>query len=270
MFALIVENSKQERLRLTNNEAQYQLVSVDGTNPPNAQINSYTVSGMDGTRVSSTRLNERNIVLTIKINGDVESNRLFLYNFFNTKEWCKLYLKTSQRDVYIEGYVETATVNMFSENETMQVSIICNDPYFKALDEMVAIISVWVSNFSFPFAIDRGGIPFSYFNVTEDTRVFNESDSTTGAILEVDFFGVANQIVINNKTTLEQMTVNYAFLAGDKLVIDTHKGRKKVLLQRTGQEINLIGKLAVGSKFISISKGWNMFNYTIEIGRAHV
>lgn len=81
MYVLRVQNTRGEMLTLTQNEPRYQIVEIDGLNPPKANINSSTVAGMDGTQFISSKLEDRNIVITIKINGDVESNRQYLYKF---------------------------------------------------------------------------------------------------------------------------------------------------------------------------------------------
>ena len=100
MFTLKIENIKNNILELTQNENKYQVLSVKGLNPPNAQINRSTVAGLDGSKFNSSKLEERNIVITLKLNGEIETNRIDLYKFFNTKQWCKIYYKNESRDVY--------------------------------------------------------------------------------------------------------------------------------------------------------------------------
>ena len=99
MYILKVENITNNVLTLTQRESDFQVLQIDGLNPPNAQINRSTVAGLDGSKFNSSKLNERNIVITIKLNGDIEKNRLYLYSFFNTKRWCKIYYKNESLDV---------------------------------------------------------------------------------------------------------------------------------------------------------------------------
>lgn len=154
MFTCKIENEAHNILELTQNESNYQVINISGLNPPNAQINRTPVAGMDGTNFNSSKLEERNIVITLKINGDIEQNRIKLYSYFNTKQWCRLYYKNELRDVYIEGYVETVEVDHFVIDQTMQISIVCPKPYFRALDEIITDVSKILKMFEFPFAID--------------------------------------------------------------------------------------------------------------------
>lgn len=154
MFTLKIENIKNNILELTQNESDFQIVNISGLNPSNAQINRSTVAGLDGSRFNSSKLEERNIVITLKLNGDIAQNRIRLYSYFNTKQWCKLYYQNELRNVYIEGWVETVEVDLFTNSETMQISIVCPNPYFKALDEIITDVSKVIEMFTFPFAID--------------------------------------------------------------------------------------------------------------------
>ena len=76
MFKCEIENINHEILTLTQNESEYQVMSITGLNPPNAQINRSTVAGMDGTKFNSSKLNERAITIILKLNGDVEKTRI--------------------------------------------------------------------------------------------------------------------------------------------------------------------------------------------------
>lgn len=267
MFTLKIENIKHDILELTQNEGFYQVLSVTGLNPPNAQINTSKIAGMDGAKFNSSKLEERNIVITLKINGDIETNRINLYRYFNTKQWCKIYYKNESRDVYIEGYVETCESNLFVNNEQMQISIICPNPYFKGLEEIVDDISKTIAAFEFPFAIDiNNPIEFSTIDTSKITRVDNNSESETGVIIEIDVLDSCNKIQLNNISTGEIFTLKYAFLEGDKITIDTNKGSKSVSLIRNATKINLFGALVKNSTFFQLNIGDNYFSYLIDNG----
>ena len=75
MFEARIENTKGSILTLTNNESKFQLISITGLNPPKAQINVSTIAGLDGAKFNSAKLETRNVVINLKINGDVEENR---------------------------------------------------------------------------------------------------------------------------------------------------------------------------------------------------
>jgi hypothetical protein len=251
-----------------------------GTNPPHAQVNTAKVAGLDGARFNSAFLNTRNLVLYIKINGEIESNRLKLYRFFPTKERCTIYLKTEMRDVYIEGIVESNEVTPFTNKEIMQVSILCPFPYFKGVKQIVDDISKATALFEFPFAFGAKGatiasdanpntdnaIPFSSLNTQKITNVFNDSETETGVIIEIGVLHDANKIMIRNTDTGETFTLRGTFLANDKITINTNKGEKSVTLYRNGQYSNIFTWMVKGSVFFTLTVGENHFSYLVDNG----
>ena len=183
MYKAEIENAGGEVLTLTGNEPSWQILSITGLNPPNAQVNVTNIAGLDGAKFNSSKLNTRNIVIMLKLNGNVEANRQLLYRYFRTKEACKFYFKNENRDVFIAGYVETVECDLFSNGEILQASIICPYPYFKSMAEIIADISNEVAGFVFPFSINIGEpIPFSMYISNKVTNVQNNSESETGII----------------------------------------------------------------------------------------
>lgn len=267
MFTCKVENNRNNILTLTQMESMYQIVNILGLLPPSAQINTSKIAGLDGTQFNSSTLNERNIVITVKLNGDVERNRISLYRFFRVKEWCKFYYKNGTRDVYIEGYVDSIDGDIFTNKEMIQISILCPNPYFKDAEEIIDDISKVLSAFQFPFAINTSQpIPFSNIDISKITNVYNNSESETGVIIEIDVLGIVNTIQIRNTQTGKTFTLNYNFIENDKIIIDTNKGNKSVKLIRNAQTINLFTSMKKGSTFFQLDIGDNLFSYLADNG----
>lgn len=276
MYVLKVENTRGEIFTLSQNEANYQIIKIEGLNPPNATINSAGVAGMDGSQFNSSKLEDRNIVLTVKINGEVEANRLRLYRYFRTKQWCKLYYKNGSRDVYIEGYVETIECDLFEIGETMQISIICNDPYFKAMEELVTDISLVLGHFVFPFAFGGNGvisgtstddaIEFSTIEHSRITNVFNSGEGESGLIIEIVASATLKNPMIYNVETGEFFGVKVTMARGDTLIINTNKGSKGVSLTSDGTTTNLINRIERGSTWFQLDLGDNEFTYEADTG----
>lgn len=284
MFEAKIENVKGEILTLTGNEGNFQIISITGLNPPHAQINTSTIAGMDGAKFNSSKLDTRQIVITLRLNGQgeiVETNRQMLYTFFSTKEWCKFYYKNANRDVYIEAYVQTVDCNLFQNKQTMQIAILCPQPYFKNMNEIIDDISKVIAAFKFPFAFGSVGatnpsvqilsgtddaIPFSILETNRITDIYNESSVITGLIIELSFSDNVNQVKIINTETGEYMTLNYNFLANDIVTINTNKGSKSVTLLRNGITSNIFASLQAGSTFFQLALGDNYFSYTADNG----
>lgn len=283
MYVCKIENTKHDVLTLTQNESDFQVVSIDGLYPPQAQINRSNVAGMDGSKFNSSKLNERAIVITLKICGDIEANRIKLYSYFNTKQWCKFYYKNGTRDVYIEGWTETHNVPQFTNNEIAQITILCPNPYFKAVDEIIDDVSKIIEKFEFPFAFGANGatninvsdttdnaIVFSEIDTTRVTNVINDSETQTGLIINVEFLKDVKKLLIKNTGTGDEFILDRTkyggFIEGDKVVIDTNKGSKSITLIRDAQEINIFPSLKKGSVFFQLDIGDNYFSYLADDG----
>lgn len=278
MFTLKFENKNGDIITLSGAEDKYQIIGIEGLNPPNANINRSEVSGMDGSKYMSAKLEERNIVLTVRINGQVEKNRLNLYKYFQSKKYCKMYYANGSRDVYIEGYVETIECYLFTMTEEMQISIICPDPYFQDANEIVTDISQILGAFEFPFSFGAGGlesdtitddaIEFSVYVENRIVNLINEGEDDTGFIITI----VAKDTVVNpiiyNVDTKESFTLNIQMEKGDVLTINTNKGHKSVTLKNNLVTTSLINKVVRGSTWLSLSKGDNVFTYEAETGGA--
>ena len=265
MYEANIENKNGEVFILTGDEPRYQVIDITGLNPARAQINTVSTAGLDGARFNSSKLNTKNIVITIKINGNAEQNRINLYNYFRTKEWCRFYYSNDSRDVFIDGYVEGVECGLFSRKEIMQISIICPSPYFNAMSEIITDISNTLKLFVFPFSINEGEpIPFSEYTENRITRIFNDCESEIGVVIEITFGDEANAIIIKNTTTGEEFELDYAFEIGDVVTIDTNKGQKTVYLMRDGTKINMFPALKSGSVFFQLAAGINTFGYLAD------
>lgn len=267
MFVCKIENTKNNVLTLTQNESNFQVIKIIGLDPPDAQINTSKITGLPGTKFNSSTLNDREIVITIKLRGNIEKNRLLLYSFFRVGEWCKFYYKNGSRNVYIEGYCRKPKCDIFTNSEIMQVSILCPNPYFKGMDEIINDISKSLAAFEFPFAIDLPGCEISTIDTSKITNVYNDSENETGVIIEIELLNNADKIQINNTITGEIFILNYDFVKNDKIIIDTNKGKKSVKLIRSGITSNLFMAVRKKSTFFQLNIGDNFFTYIVDEGK---
>lgn len=270
MYEAKIQNVDGGVLLLTGDEPVYQVISITGLNPPKAQINTTSIVGLDGVLFNSSKLETRNIVLTVKINGNVETNRLNLYNFFRTKEWCKFYYSNDSVDVFIEAYVESVECDLFSNSEIAQISIICPYPYFKSLTEIVTDISSTLGLFVFPFSINLGEpVAFSSYDNIRSANVYNGSESETGVIIIITLSGPINSIEIRNSRNGDDFELNYSFQTNDVITINTNKGQKSVSLLRNGVITNIFPAVEKGSTFFQLAVGSNIFNYLADDGTSN-
>lgn len=265
MFTLEVENKYNQRLRLSQNESNYQILSIDGLTPPAASIHTITSANSHGSIYKAAKIEPRNIVIQIKPRGNIEENRLRLYEYFVPSDWCKIYFRNGSRNIAIEGYVENIEGNLFENNQIMQISILCPEPFFKDVDKTIIDISKEHSSFEFPFALSEDGSEFSIFEEDRFTCVVNYGEADTGMIIEIEHNGSANNNVIcptiRNYITGERLSVNAYFSGGEKIIINTNIGKKSVTKVSNGIETNIMNQFDLKSTWLQLKKGANYFTY---------
>ena len=265
MLEVTVENTYGDKLNLSNNE-DYYLINVTGLTPPAATINTGAYATKDGGRFTGSRFDNRNIVLYIKPRRNVEKTRINLYTYIRSKHYIKLYLKNGTRDVWIDGYVESVDGDLFTQSQQIQVSIICTDPYFKAMEEKIFYFSNIKSLFEFPFVIDENGVEISSVSSFAELNVQNTSDEETGVILEFHASDLALEPTVYNARTNEKFTLNHEFQKGDLVRLNTRTNEKKLTLIRDGVETNILNQMDRGSKWFNLLVGDNVFTYTALYG----
>lgn len=269
MYELKVKNSSGEVLNLSATK-KYKVYKIDGLTPPAATINSSVNTTQDGSIINSARLENRNIVIYMTIEGNAEENRINLYKYFTPKRNVSIYFKNNIRNVYIEGTVELIETDLFAQKQLAQVSIICPKPYFRSINDLVSVFSEVSSYFSFPFAIPVTGIELSSVTTNIRKSIINSGDVETGIIIKLFTTGtVVNPILydVNKRTALK---LNITMQAGDTIIINTNTGEKSIQLLRSGAYSNAMGYLTPDSNWLTLTAGDNVFAYECESGSSNL
>lgn len=265
MFTLEVENKYGQKLKLSQNESNYQILKIEGLTPPAAEIHTIVSANAHGSTYKAAKIEPRNIVLQIRPRGNIGENRLRLYEYFATSDWCKIYFRNDKRSVAIEGYVEAIESDLFTNNQVLQISILCPEPFFKDIKESVRDISKQHAAFEFPFeAKIQEGIEFSVFERDRFTCVVNYGEADTGMIIEIENILGKNPSlipVIRNYITGELLKINGYFVEGEKIIINTNIGQKSVKKISNGVETNLLNSFNLKSDWLQLRKGANHFTY---------
>lgn len=267
MYSLKIENTNGEIFELTHDFSDYYVTKVEGLTPPATRINTAKAGIIDGTFFNSASVEERNIVISLTINGDIEANRQKLYRIFPRKTACTVYFKNANRDVKIKGYVETIECDPFVMREKAQISIICPRPYFEDLATIYAELTATLAMFEFPFAIEEDNpIPFSEATDYPIAEIMNEGDAEAGCIISIEVNDTIQGIKIINTSTQQFFYLDSAFVDHDKITISTISGQMGVTRERGGTKTNILNYVGANSTWLRLAPGVNYFTYTIDDG----
>lgn len=266
LFTLKVKNFKQETYELTHNYTRYYVRSIQGLTPPSTVINTSVSGSYDGFFYNSSRLEQRNIVITLGLRGKVEENRQLLYSIFPLKKECEIYFKNQNRNLKIKGYVESIEGDIFVQREEIQISIICLNPYFEGISAIEGSMEKVIPLFEFPFSISEP-IPFGNIMKESTCNLDNIGDVECGCIFTVRFHQETSEFKITNKVTHEYMFFKkMLFVEDDIVTINTNYGNMRAVLLRMDTEINLLPYLENGSSWIKLTTGLNILTYSFKLG----
>lgn len=242
---LKITNKYGQSITLTQNKA-FSVAQVTGLTPPPATINTAPIATKDGSLFNSAFLENRNIVILLYPTGAPEAERVNLYKYLKAKQPIRLELTTKSRAVYIDGYIESLEGDLYENPQSLQASVICPDPYFKA-------ITAIVKNFA-----------------SASEEITNTSDEESGAVFEITASGAAENPTITNDTTGESFTFTYELQAGDKVTLNTRRGEKSLTLTRNGTTTNILNAMTPSSRWLTILPGANTLSYTAATGSANL
>lgn len=140
--------------------------SVTGLSYLQAEISTSEIALFDGSILGNRRVGKRNIVMTISFYKDnkqkltIEELRHKCYRYFPIKQQIIFYAVNDSGTYRISGYIEANETNIFTKEESAQISILCPDPYFVRVDtDIKQLVSKIVPNFSFPCSFEFEGEP---------------------------------------------------------------------------------------------------------------
>ena len=129
--------------------------SIEGIGPPKGNVNYTEIASGDGGQFNSARVSIRNITMQLGLMPvpTVEESRHRVYKYFPLDQQVTLRFETDKRLCEITGWVEECEPDIFSDDETIDISIVCPDPYFYSVDSQLGTVnfSGVVDEFEFPF-----------------------------------------------------------------------------------------------------------------------
>ena len=270
MFELRLENINANIVDLNDGE-RYEVISVSGLNPPSASLFTSKSPNRKGLKHNGSTLNERVVVIQIKLHGDIEESRNALYAWVEPEQYCKIYYRNGIKNVYCEGYVQDCPIDLFTDNEIVNVEILCGNPYLKDVQEMLVDISNTLNQFVFPFAIDSQGIPFSTLKENNITSVVN-AGAETGAQFAIRCIEpITSLLIFDADNTARQFKIEYPFSKDWQIIINTEGSPKTCkAIMPDGMIVNILRYVKGNPTWFNIKKGNNRFGYLANNGTAAV
>lgn len=254
--------------------------SIEGLGPVAATINTTETAVLDGVVFNSVRLPARNIVFNLFMMwaSTIEESRLLTYKYFPVKRKITMYFETENREVEIEGYVESNEPEIFSDMERTTISVVCPDPFFYSVDPNEITFYGVEPKFEFPFSnesLTEPLIEMSEISNSPGRSLIYDGDTDVGMLIDVYASGMVGDLTFYNYATQESLTLledkirsktGSQISPGDEILISTMKGAKGAILIRNGQEINILNCLDKDSDWIQITKGQNFLSYETPTG----
>lgn len=282
--AITVTNHNNESLTLDlyhPEKTGINVMKIAGLGPSKATINANEVATIDGGIFTSARMAQRNIVMTLGMMFDplIEDSRLRMYKFFPIKKPITLEIETDRRHAQCMGYIESNTPDIFSQNETAQISIICPDPYFYELSQSEFAFAGVHPLFEFPFSNeDLVEHLIEFGDIRDDNRAILDykGDVDTGITITCHVMaGTAENLTIWNVGTREKIQIDtlkivkqtgITFGQGDDIIINTKIGEKSIFLLHDGKYYNIISCINKDADWFQITTGHNTFTFTCDYG----
>ena len=261
MFTLDFISARGSLMPLVNNE-YFNLAGVDGLTSTNISVASSAIPAMDGDSVNNVQAQPRPIVLYLESkNGkSVEAVKRYVTSYVKPKLPGTLRWKYNGREIEIAGIVQAMEMPRFSQKCVMQITLYCSEPYWADLNYLYTELSNIVGMHYFP--ADAGGlyfppegVPFGVYERNHIKEYINEGDVASGMIITITAMTVATNPVLRNMQTGQFIGIKDTLVAGDEVIISTHKGQKTI----TKNGANIIDKIMQGSTFLQLEVGSNEF-----------
>ena len=262
------------------------IIKIDGIGPGKATVTKHDSKVYDGGTITSARLPSRNIKMEIQFLwvNSIEDVRHKSYKYFPLKKPITLIFETDTRTVEIEGAVESNEPDIFSSEESTNISIICPDPYFYASGENARSKTEFSGiNAVFEIPSDAGYsnesltealTEISTLYVQSERGIMNYGEVDIGVVISIKPLAVVKGILTISNITLGQnmsfdlnkikTITEQDFHLGDELVINTLRGKKSVTLVREGKNYNALSCIDTRTDWIYLTSGENTFTYYLN------
>ena len=260
--------SNNKVLEITK-DTPFKLISIDGIDSAEFQLNLTSNAQSDGSTVNSKRINKRYISILADYNGEnKEIERKNLISFFNPKNVGVLIINYSGVERSIEYEIESfnAKINNIHDPLAFAVDLICPNPFWLELLESKEEIALWKGDFEFDLEITEYGIEMEHREPSLIVNVLNEGDVECGMRVEFKALATLTNPSILNVNTGEFIKINKTMVVGEVVSVSTYFGKKKITSTLNGVTTNAINYIDFQSTFLQLDLGDNLMRYDADTG----
>lgn len=247
--------NKGNILKLSGQQSKWQIRSVTGLNPPSSRIQESEIVGVPGVRKTGSKIGKRNIVITLHINHPCERNRDELLDMLNTDDEITLKIKSSRKEVTIKGTIESNEYEIYTNSQEMQISILCEYPYFKVGEERKTNYVESTGGLTFPVNLEsEETYSFDNLDLIDRFIIYNYGQIATGLKIELQVHDYSDELrVYNVDDPTKYFALKGGFNPGDKVIIDTNiNADDKVVLIRNGIQSKILNRLMYGVTWFQV------------------
>lgn len=269
-----------DNISLSDN-TDFILSNVDGLTYSSADLATVITPGIDGDVVNNVQAQPRGIVLDLifKDGVNIEEAKRNILKVVKLKQTGTLEWTQNGRTWIIKGIVEAVDMPRFYTggyaNVAMQITMHCSQPFWEDLNEVLTEINEYEDLFYFtdyPYDMlyfTESGIPFGEYDISRTRTFTNSGDVAVGMLIEIIAYGtVTNPVILASDERFFGLGTDEApvvMSAGDKIFINTEKGKKNVYLESAGGvRTNLLNKVVPFSTWLQLEAGENEFSIDSE------
>ncbi|EPY2302323.1 phage-like protein [Clostridium sporogenes] len=249
----------------------YKISNIDGIEYPELELTINSNAHYDGSLITNKRVNKRYISIQSDYKGEgKEIERESLISFFNPKNKGKLIVDYCGLQRAIEYEVEkfnSKLINVYDDLSFI-VDLTCPNPYWTDIELNKKQIALWKGDFHFPLVIPiNKGITMGHREPSLIVNVNNKGNVKTGMIIEFFARGTLSNPSLFNVNTREFIKINKGMVAGEKFIINTNVGKKKILQELNGATTDILNYLDIiggGDTFLQLDVGDNLFRYNAD------
>ena len=226
--------------------------SIDGIGPVEADINT-TEMVVDGDLFNSSRIGKRNIILDLIFYSEtgtgIEDVRQKSYKLFPTKKLVYVEIETDNRTLWTKGYVEKNEPDIFQENESTQVSIICPDPKMYSVEGQEETLTIGNTTVEYEGEVEVGTVIIFTVGSTIEKPVAQG----------VPAFTISCSKPNGSTQSIDIFTPSNGFHAGDTITISSVTGDKYAIWTEDGTDVdhNALHLISQNPDWITLEEGEN-------------